>query len=242
MFPLSSSVPRLGTPIVTGAILAANTILFFFYAGLDPHQVQALFYHLGIVPARYTHPDWAARVGLSPLNVSPFLWSMFLHGGIVHLVGNLWTLWIFGPNVEERMGPARFALFYLLTGIVAGLVHVWTNASSAVPTVGASGAIAGVMGAYLALFPRARIVFMIPIFFYPLLFAWPAALYLLYWFGLQLLSGSRALLAPDQAGSIAWWAHVGGFGAGYLACRLFLCRKRSWQPAEDHPSYLYRGL
>ena len=242
MFPLQSSIPLRTTPLVTWVLIGLNALFFLLYSGLDPDQIQILFHHLGLVPARYTHPEWARQVGLLPYDFSPFLTSMFLHGGVMHLVGNMWTLWIFGPNVEERMGRVRFVLFYLLTGIAAAGVHVWTNGNSTLPTVGASGAIAGVMGAYLTLFPRARILFMIPIFFYPFLFVWPAALYLVYWFGLQFFSGAFSLLAAGQVGGVAWWAHVGGFLSGAGLCRFLLCRPRQWNPPDDYPSYLYRGL
>ena len=226
---------------MTWALIGVNLFLFLLYSDLGEARIQALFYQLGLVPARYTHPVWAARFGLSPHDFSPFLWSMFLHGSLFHVLGNMWTLWIFGPNVEERMGGGRFLAFYLLTGLAAGLVHLWTNADSTLPTVGASGAIAGILGAYLSLFPRAQVLFMIPIFFYPFFFVWPAATYLLYWFLLQLFSGTRSLVAADQIGGVAWWAHVGGFTAGLLLCRSFLCRPRQWYPPKDHPTHLYRG-
>ena len=176
-----------------------------------------------------------------------FLTSLFLHGGLLHLVGNLWTLWIFGPNVEERMGPWRFVVFYVLVGIVAGLAHVATDPHSLIPTIGASGAIAGVMGAYMLLYPRAQILFVIPILFYPLFFVWPAATYLLYWFALQFLSGAFSHVLRGAAGDgmatggVAWWAHVGGFAAGMLTFRFFLRRPRAWALPAHYPTYLYRG-
>src|SRR5207237_8668834 len=139
-------------------------------------------YLLVIVPARYTHPAWAQWVGVPIDDYWPFLTCMFLHGSWSHVIGNMWTLWIFGDNVEDRMGPVRFLAFYLLTGVAAGLTHWFTNLDSTVPTVGASGAIAGVLGAYFILFPHSRIIVLFPVFFWPFFFELPAVMYLLFWF------------------------------------------------------------
>ncbi len=131
--------------------------MFLLEISLPEQGLERLFYLFGIVPARYTHPEWAAYVGFPVDDYWPFLTSMFLHGGWLHILANMWTLWIFGNNVEDRMGPGRFLLFYLTCGIAAGVVHLMTNPTSTVPTVGASGAIAGVMGAYFVLFPHAQV-------------------------------------------------------------------------------------
>jgi membrane associated rhomboid family serine protease len=141
---------------------------------------------------------------------------MFLHGGRPHILGNLWTLWIFGDNVEDRMGPARFLAFYLFTGLAAGLTHWFTNLDSAVPTVGASGAIAGVLGAYFVLFPRSRIIVLVPVFFLPLFFQLPAVIYLLFWLLSQIMGGAISGLTASEVGGVAWWAHVGGFATGMV--------------------------
>jgi membrane associated rhomboid family serine protease len=192
-------------------------------------------YLLGIVPARYTHPDWAQRVGFRAADYWPFLTSMFVHGGWAHIIGNMWALWIFGDNVEDRMGPLRFTLFYLICGLVAGVVHSLTNPNSVVPTVGASGAIAGVMGAYFVLFPYARVVVLVPILFYPLFFEVPAVTFLLFWALSQAFSGALALVGPGGVEGVAWWAHVGGFTAGLVLHPLFVRPQRTirrWQPDE----------
>src|SRR4029077_560609 len=145
----------------------------------------------------------------------------FLHGGWFHIIANMWTLWIFGDNVEDRMGPGRFAIFYLLCGTIAGSTHLLTNPDSTVPSVGASGAIAGVLGAYLLFFPTARLIVLFPIFFLPLFFEVPEVFYLVIWFFSQLFSGSAALAGSQQVGGIAWWAHIGGFiGGGVFLGRL----------------------
>src|SRR3989440_10379724 len=139
-----------------------------------PRQgVEQLFYIFGLVPARFTHPDWAAYVGFHVDSYWPILTHQFLHGGWLHIIANMWTLWIFGDNVEDRMGPLRFVIFYLICGTIAGLTHLLTNPDSTLPSVGASGAIAGVLGAYILLFPTARLIVMIPILFFPFFFEVP---------------------------------------------------------------------
>src|SRR5437773_575379 len=149
MIPISDTVPRRNPPIATWLLMIANGLVFLFELTLPPPALQQFFYLFGIVPARFTHPDWASWAGFPMDDYWPFVTSMFLHGGWLHIIGNMWTLWIFGDNVEDRMGPGRFTIFYLLCGLFAGSVHCLTNADSTLPTVGASGAIAGVMGAGL---------------------------------------------------------------------------------------------
>ncbi len=223
MFPLRDTIPSRHRPIMTLALIAANVFAYLYQLALPPDRLEQLFYLFGVVPARYTNPQWALSVGLPPGGFLPFLSSMFLHGGLFHLVANMWTLWIFGDNVEDRMGPFRFLLFYVLGGLGAGLMHWATNARSTLPTVGASGAIAGVLGAYFLLFPRSRVVTLVPVLFWPLFLELPAVLYLGLWFALQIVSGTTALAAPG-VGGVAWWAHVGGFLAGMFLYRYFLRR------------------
>src|SRR5437868_7134726 len=222
MIPIGDTVPRRNPPIATWFIILINCLVFFFELTLPPHMLVEFFYRFGLVPARYTHPAWAMWLGLPVDDYFPFLTSMFLHGGWLHIIGNMWGLWIFGDNVEDRMGPVRFVFFYLLCGLAAGLTHFYTNPHSTMPTVGASGAIAGVMGAYLLLFPHARILVLFPVFFIPLFFELPAVLYLGFWALLQLFSGTLSLAAPQDVSGIAWWGHVGGFGAGMLLHRGFV--------------------
>ena len=159
---------------------------------------------------------------------------MFLHGGWMHIIGNMWTLWIFGDNVEDRMGPLRFVCFYLLCGLAAGLVHWFTNPDSTLPTVGASGAIAGVLGAYFFLFPYARVIVLIPVLFLPFFFELPALVYLGFWALSQVLSGTLSLVGPREVGGVAWWAHVGGFMAGIVLHFFFVQRGDAYrQPLRD---------
>jgi len=246
VFPILDSVPSRSVPVVTRTLIIANVVVFFFELSLPREAVEQVFYLFGIVPARFTHPEWAAFVGFPINDYWPLLTHQFLHGGWLHIIGNMWTLWIFGDNVEDRMGPLRFTLFYLICGIVAAATHILTQPDATVPTVGASGAIAGVLGAYLLLFPTARLVVMFPVLFVPFFFELPAILYLVMWFFLQLFSGAFALADPNHVGGIAWWAHVGGFVAGLVLCPLFLLGRRpprrlrpdeygiewTWQPRQ----------
>jgi membrane associated rhomboid family serine protease len=232
MFPIQDSVPRRSMPVVTQTLILINAIVFFFELMLPLHGAEQLFYLFGVVPARFTHPEWASYVGFPVDGYWTILTYQFLHGGWLHIIANMWTLWIFGDNVEDRMGSVRFAIFYLLCGSIAALTQLLTNPDSTIPSVGASGAIAGVLGAYLMFFPTARLVVLFPIFFFPFFFEVPAVLYLMLWFFIQLVSGVAVLAGPEQVGGIAWWAHVGGFVSGMLLCRLFVRRSRQFQPDE----------
>lgn len=224
MFPLRDDVPSRRAPLVTWALVAATVAVYLYQVVLPEEGERRLFYLFGIVPARIFHPDWAARVGFPEGGLWPFFSSMFLHGGLFHLASNLWTLWIFGDNVEDRMGRLRFLAFYLLCGLAAGLAHAIANPSSVLPTIGASGAIAGVLGAYLRWYPGARVLTLVPIFFYPLFVHLPALVYLGLWFVTQLLSGAAALGASPDSGGVAWWAHIGGFVIGFALCGRFAIR------------------
>ena len=226
MFPLRDSIPSRHTPWMTLAIIGACTVVFVVETLLPRPVLESVITLLGVVPARYSHPDWAVAVGFPADDYWPFLTSLFLHGSWSHLLGNMWFLWIFGDNVEDRMGPWRFLVFYLLCGVAAGVVHWWVHPASTLPTVGASGAIAGVMGAYMVMFPHSRVITLIPLLFWPLVFELPAFLFLFYWLFLQLVTGTASLLGPGQMGGVAWWAHVGGFVFGMLSYRLFLRRHR----------------
>ena len=233
MIPLRDSIPSRRPPIVCWSLIAVNAIVFLYELSLAPIQLEELFYRFGLVPARYSNPEWARWVGYPADDWWPFLTSMFLHGGWLHVVGNMWTLWIFGDNVEDRMGHGRFLAFYLLTGLAAGCVHWFTNLDSTIPTVGASGAISGVLGAYLALFPRANVIVLIPLLFIPFFFQLPAVTYLVIWFLTQVWSGTLAGLAPGDVGGVAWWAHAGGFVAGVALHRMLV------PPASKAPRRFY---
>jgi membrane associated rhomboid family serine protease len=225
LFPIRDTIPSRNPPIATWTLILINSVVFLFELTMPEYSLKQLFYLFGIVPARYTHPEWAAWTGFPIDDYWPFLTSMFLHGSWLHLIGNMWSLWIFGDNVEDRMGPVRFVFFYLLCGLAAGVVHWYTNPNSTIPTVGASGAIAGVMGAYFFLFPFARMIVLVPILFFPFFFELPAVTFLGFWVLAQIFSGTLSLGNPGDVGGVAWWAHVGGFMSGIVLQFLFVKRK-----------------
>jgi membrane associated rhomboid family serine protease len=204
-------------------IITVNALVFLFEMSLGEGQLRTFFYQYGVVPAYFTQ---SSVEGISFFWYFPFFSSMFLHGGWMHFLGNMWTLYIFGDNVEDRMGPGRYLLFYLISGLAAGVLHFYLNMYSEVPALGASGAIAGVMGAYMFLFPKSRIIFLFPLFFIPYFIEIPAFFYLGFWFLGELVSGTSFLNTSPGAAGIAFWAHVGGFVAGVLLYRIFLSEKR----------------
>jgi membrane associated rhomboid family serine protease len=179
---------------------------------LPPQQLEYLLAMLGMVPA---------RLEADPAAYSTLFTCMFLHGGWMHFIGNMWMLYLFGDNVEDRMGSARYLIFYLLCGLAASVTHCVINPGSEVPTIGASGAIAGVLGAYFVLFPTARVITLVPVFFFPLLFEIPAVFYLGLWFVSQVFSGTLSLGSTEASEGVAWWAHVGGFVVGMALLPLF---------------------
>jgi len=206
MIPIHDLNPRRNPPVVTVALIVVN-VLFFLYEIFLGQRVEGFLQAVAFVPARVAE-------GL-PEAAGSALLSMFLHGGWMHLLGNMLFLWVFGDNVEDRLGHFRFLLFYLLAGYAATFAHYLASPLSAVPAIGASGAISGVLGAYLLLHPKARIVTVIWFLFFFRLIEIPALVYLPIWFLLQVFSGVASLGAEDAAGGgVAWWAHIGGFIAG----------------------------
>jgi membrane associated rhomboid family serine protease len=232
MIPIRDTIPGRNPPVATWLLILANALVFLFELRLPPPALERLFYLFGVVPARFTHPEWALWVGLPIDDYWPFLTSMFLHAGWIHVIGNMWTLWIFGDNVEDRMGPVRFVVFYVLCGVAAGVVHWMSAPDSTLPTVGASGAIAGVLGAYFLLFPLARVIVLVPILFFPLFFELPAVTYLAIWAMTQVFGGTVTMSAPYDVGGVAWWAHVGGFVAGVVLHGFFVWHSRADRPPE----------
>jgi membrane associated rhomboid family serine protease len=230
MFPIRDDAPRIGTPVITYLLLALNTLVFLFEVMLDPGSRNAFIFQFGVVPAHITGLLHGAPQVTPTGALLPVLTSMFMHASWLHLIFNMWGLYIFGDNVEDHMGHFRFLIFYLLTGIAASAVHWMMSPASRIPSVGASGAIAGVMGGYFLLFPSARVLTVLPLFFY-FTFLWlPAWLVLGYWFVAQFLSGAAtAITASQQSGGIAFWAHVGGFVAGVVLIKLFPKRPRRYQ-------------
>jgi membrane associated rhomboid family serine protease len=225
MFPIRDDIPSRHRPYMVFTIIGLNSLFFLYELGLSQQDMVQLFHVLGVVPARFTDPQWSRWMGYPAGGGISLLTHMFLHSGWLHFLFNMWTLWIFADNVEDVMGPVRFAIFYLLSGVAALAAHVIFNMDSTIPIVGASGAIAGIMGAYLLLFPHAKVVTFIPIFFIPYFVDLPAVLYLAVWFMMQLVSGVSSHVSQTGAG-VAWWAHIGGFVAGMAMLPFFKDEKR----------------
>jgi membrane associated rhomboid family serine protease len=207
--PLKSLNPRRAAPVITILLIVANVLVFFYEASLPPRAERAAVYTYALVPAHV--PAALAGRGSLVAGLEPLFTSMFLHASILHLAGNMLFLWVFGDSVEDALGHVLYLVFYLSCGVGAGLVHTLTNLSSTLPTVGASGAISGVMGAYMVLYPRSRVLTLVFIFLVPM----PAVILLGWWFLLQFLGGMSSA-TMQAAGGVAWWAHIGGFLMGAL--------------------------
>jgi membrane associated rhomboid family serine protease len=227
MIPFRDTIPCWNTPWVTWSLIALNFGIFLFTWMLPEKSLLHLFYLYGLVPARYASEEWAVWAGLPPDDYAPFITHMFLHGGWLHVVLNMWMLWIFGDNVEDRMGPLRFTAFYLLCGLLAGGLQIYANGQATTPLVGASGALAGIMGAYFFMYPYAKVV--IWVFFMPLFVEIPAIAFLGVWVIIQLYKATGGETVAD----VAWWGHLGGFIAGMLLYRLFLLPERGSPPGFD---------
>jgi membrane associated rhomboid family serine protease len=216
MIPLRSSERVYSRPVVTGSLIVVNVLIYYYQWTLWTSSA-------------YVFDQFVTNWGVVPddLHVISLFTSMFLHGSWLHVLGNMLFLWVFGRNVEDLIGGTRFLIFYLVCGLVAGLVQVLANLHSSVPTVGASGAIAGVMGAYLIKFPRSQIDTLVLLFVFFTRLAIPAPFYILFWFGLQFLNGFESIGEKNYTGGgVAYFAHIGGFVAGMLLIRLFPARQR----------------
>ncbi|CFY11913.1 Peptidase S54, rhomboid domain [Syntrophomonas zehnderi OL-4] len=209
MIPLRDSTPSNSFPLVTLTLIIINTWLFYHQVSLGPERMSQLVYTFGLVPA---------HVQDNLFGFLPFITSTFLHGSWLHVIGNMWILWLFGDNVEDKMGKGRFLLFYLICGFLAGLSHYFADPFSQLPVVGASGAVAGIMGAYFLMFKHASVLTFVPPFF---LFNLPAWIYLGIWALSQLSAGLF-----QSGGQVAFWAHIGGFIAGMILYRFFLKEPR----------------
>ena len=220
MIPLRDVIPSRTTPYITITIIVLNALAWLFEISQPPDVLQLFLTVYGVVPAAF-HP-------------MTLITSMFLHGSWMHVIGNMWYLWIFGDNVEDRVGHGRFIFFYLLCGIVAAFGQIAMDPKSTLPTIGASGAIAGVMGAYFVLYPRSRVLTLLPLIIWWEVIELPALVLLGFWFLMQLFSaGAIAVTAHTEGGGVAFMAHVAGFVAGIIA--VFALRQRDVQPWEDLP-------
>jgi membrane associated rhomboid family serine protease len=229
MIPYRDTIPLQHTPWVTWGLILINVAVFAYSELLSADSLRYFQYLHGLVPARFAFPEWAAKAGFPAGDYTPFVSHLFMHGSWLHMVLNMWLLWIFGDNVEDRMGGVRFLAFYILCGLAASAVHVYANPQSIIPAIGASGAIAGILGAFFFLFPYARIV--IWVFFLPLFVEVPAIAFVGLWVIIQLYKATTGLVSADPYADVAWFGHLGGFIAGMLLHRLFLLRDRN--PAES---------
>lgn len=217
MIPIRDTIPSRRRPIATWAIIVINIMVFFYQVSLPYEQGLEMLYQYSFIPSRFVKGIF------NPKSYIPLFTSMFMHGSLLHLVGNIWSLWLFGDNVEDNMGPFRFIAFYIFTGLIAGFAHFVSNPMSNLPTVGASGAIAGVMGAYFIMYPHSRIVTLVP--FIPFFIRVPAPIFLFIWFFTQLRSGLMSGIYNNAVGGVAWWAHIFGFLGGVFFYKSFLKRK-----------------
>ncbi|MFO0795146.1 MAG: rhomboid family intramembrane serine protease [Candidatus Brocadiaceae bacterium] len=218
MIPIRDRNPSGVFPIITVGIIALNVLVFIFELSLG-HRLDDVLFQCGVVPLKIFYS--ADIPDTTVVNTYfPFLTYMFFHAGFIHLVGNMWYLWIFGDNVEDALGRIKFILFYLICGIGSAAVHVYINKQSEVPCVGASGAIAGVLGAYMVTFPRARVLVIIPLFIIWQMIELPAIVVLGFWFIIQFFVGT-ASISSAQSGGVAWWAHIGGFILGIILIKIF---------------------
>lgn len=226
MIPLKDSIPNVYPPVAVWAVLIANTLAFLFEQSLDPRAYYNFMHLFGVIPARYLNIPLGEVTGSLFWDGLPFLSHMFLHSGWSHFLLNMWSLWIFADNVEDVMGPLRFVVFYLVCGLCAVAAHIFFHPASQVPVVGASGAIAGVMGAYFVLYPHGRVLTFIPVFILPWIIEVPSVLFLGMWFVLQFLSGMADTAVGGSGAGIAFWAHAGGFVAGVALIPLFRVSRR----------------
>jgi membrane associated rhomboid family serine protease len=216
MFPLYDTARTRKFPLVNLTLIVVNILAFLYELNMGPNALEGFISTWGLIPARLMSDPNS--------NWNTIYSSMFLHGGWFHIINNMWVLFIFGDNVEARMGKMKYVIFYLLSGTAAGLLQTYILPSSQVPMIGASGAVAGVLGAYLVLFPRSRVASLVPIFFIFTIIEIPAFIYLIFWFVSQLYSG---WLSIGSTGSgIAWWAHIGGFTFGLIMSFFFASRRR----------------
>jgi membrane associated rhomboid family serine protease len=219
MLPLYDTVRTRKFPLINVLLIAANVLVFLYELRLGPSALESFIFTWGLVPARLTSDPATAWVTIFT--------AMFMHGGWFHLLSNMWFLHIFGDNVEARMGGIRYLIFYLLSGVAAVLLQTYIQPTSQVPMIGASGAIAGVLGAYLVSFPRSRIASLVPILFIFTIVEVPATIFLVFWFVTQVYSGLFAMQGASASG-IAWWAHIGGFIFGLIMVVFFARRPVNW--------------
>lgn len=244
MIPIRNTVPSRYPPVVNWMLIATNCLVFLFQDSLNPDELELFLRQFALIPARYSEVVANGENELDAADILPFFSMMFLHGGWLHLILNMWTLWLFGPTIEDRLGHGRYLAFYLICGLAASVTHVMFNPTSIVPALGASGAIAGILGCYMRLFPLARVVVVVPVLFIPIFIEVYAYVFIGLWYLLQILQSTMELLLPSSRGGVAWWAHVGGFIAGFTLGPLLVRseqRYRAYYPDEGLLGFDTRG-
>jgi membrane associated rhomboid family serine protease len=222
MIPIRDNISCDTRPYASWIVMAICIGIFIVMKMMPDELQRQLTYLYGMVPVRYSNPEWATAFGLPPDRYLSFLTSLFIHGGWIHIIMNMWFMWIFAKSIEDSMGHARFFVFYLICGLFATAVQWYFDPELAIPVVGASGAIAGVLGAYFILYPFAKVVIWVPLFFLPIFIELPAIAFLGFWVIIQLQQATSAVLFEEVATNVAWWAHLGGFVAGAFLHPLFI--------------------
>jgi membrane associated rhomboid family serine protease len=225
MFPLRDTIPSQTFPFVTLSLILINLLIFLYEVSLGA-QLNSFIYTFGVIPLNYTTTLLTDPIKIIPF-IPPLFTSIFLHGGWMHVISNMWYLWIFGDNIEDKTGHFRFLIFYLSCGILATIAHIFINPTSEIPTIGASGAIAGVMGAYILLFPKSKITTLIFLFIFIQIVEIRAIFFLGFWIVIQVISGMFSVGLTGQSGGVAWWAHIGGFLSGVLLVFIFKKNRRN---------------
>jgi len=237
MIPIRDTAPCNSRPVVTWGLIAVCVSIFVWMQLLPFEISNPLIARFGMIPLRYSDPAWAERVGLPFDGYLSFLTNLFLHSNWLHLLVNMWFLWIFGDNVEDRMGRLSFLAFYLLCGLIATALQWYFDQRLEIPVVGASGPIAGVLAAYFFLYPLERVILWVPIFLLPIVVSVPAIAFLGVWVIIQLHDATTSLLFEGGAAKMAWWAHLGGFIAGSLLYRFFLKKPQDGIKMDDSSSF-----
>ena len=226
MIPIKDNISCKTVPYVSWVIMGICIFIFLGMKMLPDEMQRQLTYFYGMVPIRYSNPEWAVAFGLPPDGYFSFLSSLFLHGGWLHIIINMWFIWIFSKSIEDRMGHSLFLVFYLICGLIATFVQWFFDPEIVIPVVGASGAIAGILGAYFFLYPYAKVVIWLPLFFLPIFFELPAIAFLGFWVITQMHEATTAIVF-DGVTDVAWWAHLGGFVAEAFLHPLFLFDKET---------------
>lgn len=241
MLPLKDTIPSNTYPFINYTFIILNVVMFFFELLQGP-ELEQFIEQFGVIPYYYklSYNPEIEILDYVYMKYFPLISSLFLHGSWFHLLGNMLFLWIFGDNVEDRLGHFRYLLFYFICGITASLSHVFVNINSTIPTIGASGAIAGVLGAYVLLYPWARVKTLIIIFIFIDIIELPAVIFIIFWFLIQLFSGFGSILAAGGSGGVAWFAHIGGFVSGFLLVPVFKKRQKSRKPPRFSRHEVYR--